>query len=168
MHISWIVACSENGVIGKAGSIPWRLDADMKLFRMATTDRHILMGRRTYESIGRPLPRRVNIVLTSGLDIEGVHCCRTIEEAVRFAEDSGEGELFVIGGQGVYDATRDIVTQVYISRVHVEIDDGDTFFRHEFFMNSPQWKVTERIHFGAVGSQPAFTFEQYEKVPQEA
>lgn len=133
MRISWVLACSTNGVIGREGQIPWKLPADMKLFRQITSHRHVLMGRKTYDSIGRPLPNRKNLVITTDKSLHGrrgenLHYFGTIGEAIKYAQDCGEQELMIIGGETIYNATRAIVDKVYLSLVEAEILNGDTFF----------------------------------------
>ena len=102
--ISLIVAVSENGVIGRDGDMPWRLPSDLKRFKQVTLGKPVIMGRKTFQSIGRPLPGRTNIVVTRSQDYcpHGVVCMSGLEEAITFAADtaskSGEAEIFIIGG----------------------------------------------------------------------
>ena len=125
--ISLIVAASSNGVIGVDGDLPWRLPDDLKRFTALTTGKPVIMGRKTWESIGRPLPHRQNIVITRNpaFDAEGCDIVATPEQAIAAADDSDE--LMIIGGGAIYSIFLDKATRIYLTRVHTEID-GDTFF----------------------------------------
>ena len=126
MKISVIVAVSDNGVIGKDGHLPWHLSQDLKRFKAITTGHHILLGRKNYEDIGRPLPNRVNLVLSRNAAFEAPGCTvvRDMEQALKIAEQSGEEELFIIGGARVYESAMPMATKLYLTKVHAEID-GD-------------------------------------------
>jgi dihydrofolate reductase len=125
--ISLIVAVSTNNVIGAGGDLPWRLSDDLKRFKAATMGKPIVMGRKTYESIGRPLPGRQNIVITrqSGFTAEGCDVVRSTAEAVEAAE--GADEIMVIGGSQIYAAFLPLAERIYLTRVHTEVE-GDVFF----------------------------------------
>lgn len=136
MKISHVVAMSENGVIGRDGGLPWHIPGDLKRFKATTMGKMVLMGRKTYASVGRPLPGRLNIVVTrsSALSREGfapeVILCATLEEAMSFARGHAQdwqNELCIIGGGEIYAQTMDIVDTVYLSRVHMVVD-GDTSY----------------------------------------
>lgn len=126
MKISIIVAVSENDVIGKNGHLPWHLSRDLKRFKAITTGHHILLGRKNYDDIGRPLPNRVNLVLSRNASFEAPGCVvvRNLEQAFEIARNSGEEELFVIGGACVYESAMPMATKLYLTRVHANID-GD-------------------------------------------
>ena len=126
MKISVIVAVSDNGVIGKDGHLPWHLSQDLKRFKAITTGHHVLLGRKNYEDIGRPLPNRVNLVLSRNENFEAPGCIvvRDMEQALKIAEQSGEEELFIIGGASVYERAMPKSTKLYLTKVHAEID-GD-------------------------------------------
>lgn len=125
--ISLVVAVSENGVIGTDGTLPWHLPADLRHFKALTMGKPVLMGRKTYESIGRPLPGRRNIVVTRSSDWsqEGVHVVHDIESGIRAAAPCDD--LMIIGGGEIYARTLERADRIYLTRVHV-IVEGDTTF----------------------------------------
>ena len=127
MTISLIVAASENSVIGRQGDLPWRLSDDLKRFKAVTMGKPIVMGRKTYESIGRPLPGRQNIVITrqQGYVAEGCDVVATVEQAVEVAGEADE--IMVIGGSEIYALFLPAAERLYLTRVHAEVD-GDAFF----------------------------------------
>ena len=126
-RVSLIVAMAQNGVIGRANGLPWRLPEDLRRFKASTMGKPILMGRKTFESIGRPLPGRLNIVLTRAADwsAAGVTVVHTIEAALAAAGDAAE--LMVIGGAEVYQLVMPFARRIYLTHVHAEVV-GDTFF----------------------------------------
>ncbi len=132
-RLSLVVAAAENGVIGKLNTLPWRLPSELKLFRKRTMGHPVIMGRRTYESIGHPLRGRDNIVITRGavMDDPDVLTANSIEEGValaeRLAEKRGVGEIFVIGGSQIFEALRPQAERIYLTRVHMKAE-GDRFF----------------------------------------
>lgn len=136
-----IAAMAENRVIGTGGKIPWHIPQELQLFKKLTTDNIIVMGRKTYESIGRPLPDRENIVISSH-KIEGVTTCRTILEAVRIGEQT-DRKLFFIGGADIYNLTVNIVSHMYISWVKGRYK-GDTYFPE---IDLLQWREAEKTYF---------------------
>ena len=140
MHISAIYAVSENHVIGYQGDLPWRLPGDLKFFKQTTVGKPVVMGRRTYESIGRPLPKRRNLVLTrqAGFTAEGTEVYRSLEEALQACAD--EPEVVIIGGAALYREAfeKELVDVVYQTLVHAEVE-GDTFFQ---LPQLQQWQVT--------------------------
>lgn len=129
MKVSIIAAVAENGVIGQKGKIPWHIQEDLKRFKKITTGHHVLMGRKTFESIGRPLPDRINLVLTRDENYQapGCYVFHNLDDATNFARENGEDELMVIGGQEVYKQTLHLAEKIYMSRVLREFE-GDTFF----------------------------------------
>lgn len=124
--LSLIYAVAENHVIGRAGALPWRLPADLKHFKEITHGHPIIMGSRTFESIGRPLPGRQNIVLTrnASYKADGVVVAHSLDDALNKAEDD---DIFVIGGAQIYEMTLPHATQIFETRVHATVQ-GDTFF----------------------------------------
>lgn len=123
-----IVAKASNNVIGFRNKMPWDIPADMKHFIKETTGKAVVMGRKTFESIGRPLPNRFNIVLTKQQgEIEGVKKCHNLAEAVDAASKAGYDELIVIGGQGLYQTAMPWVTKLIVTEIHKEYV-GDAFF----------------------------------------
>lgn len=129
MIVALIAAVAENGVIGRDGTLPWSLPADLRRFRDLTTGHHVVMGRRTHASIGRALPGRVNLVLTRHPEqvAPGSRAVGDLGEALRIARAAGERELFVIGGAAVYAAALPHATRIYLTRVAARID-GDVRF----------------------------------------
>jgi dihydrofolate reductase len=125
--LSLIVAMANNRVIGRGNALPWRLPADLKRFRSLTLGKPVLMGRRTFESIGRPLAGRVNLVLTRDADwaADGTLAVRTLAEALERARDSPE--LVVIGGAQVYALALPAARRIYLTHVQAEVP-GDSFF----------------------------------------
>lgn len=127
MRLSIIAALAENGIIGKDNALPWRLPADLKRFRRLTTGRAVIMGRRNYESIGRPLPERRNIVVTRqpGYTAPGCTVVSSLDAAL--AAGCGDTETFVIGGAEIYAQTLHLAERFYLTRVHADVA-GDTVF----------------------------------------
>jgi dihydrofolate reductase len=120
MIVSLIAAVSDNGVIGLDGSIPWRLPADLKLFKQLTMGHTLILGRKTYQSIGRPLPGRKMVVLTRqlGFTAPGCHIAPSLEQALDTARAEGETEAFIGGGAVVYAQALPLADRIYLSRVH--------------------------------------------------
>ena len=137
MDISIIVAVAENGVIGKDNQLLWRLSEDLKLFKNRTTNHAILMGRKTYDSIGKPLPNRLNIVISRSkdLEIEGCLVVNSLEKAIKLAQnDSDKVEIFIIGGEKIYTLAENLATKLYLTKVRVNIE-GDAFFNLKPYEN---------------------------------
>lgn len=124
--ISLIVAYARNQVIGKEGVMPWHLPADLRLVKELTTGKTIVMGRKTFESLGRPLPNRRNVVLTRNRDFQpdGVDVVHTKEEVLAL------GDVIIFGGADIYKQFLDVVDRLYITKIDLEVE-GDTFF--------PEW-----------------------------
>lgn len=131
--VCFVVAVAENGVIGRDGGLPWRLSSDLKRFRQLTMGKPIVMGRKTYDSIGKPLDGRENIVITSDATFAppGVVVARSAEEALRLAATAARrldvSEIMVIGGAQLYAALLGAAGRIYLTRVHCSIE-GDTHF----------------------------------------
>ncbi len=123
-----IAAVARNGVIGRDGDLPWHLPEDLRHFKRTTSGHAVIMGRKTHESIGFPLPKRLNIVVTRQPDFEAVGCSvvHSMEEALALAWESDE-QPFVIGGAGLYAAALPLATRLVLTEVHDEVE-GDTFF----------------------------------------
>lgn len=136
MRLSIIVAIADNGVIGHAGDLPWRLSADLKRFKALTMGHHLLMGRKTFDSIGTALPGRTSVVISRGQPQlpPGVHLAHSLEEAVEMALTRGDDEAFVAGGAEIYAQALAIAERLYLTRVHAE-PGGDTLF--------PAWNESE-------------------------
>ncbi|MGR5443924.1 type 3 dihydrofolate reductase [Vibrio jasicida] len=127
MIISMIAAMADNRIIGKDNQMPWHLPADFAWFKRCTMGKPVVMGRKTYESIGRPLPGRLNIVISrdTSLSIEGVTAVTSIEQALEVAGDSEE--VMIIGGGAIYAACLAIANKLYVTHIEAEIE-GDTQF----------------------------------------
>ena len=145
MSLSFIVAVGENGVIGIDGDLPWRLPADLQRFKKRTMGKPILMGRKTHESIGRPLPGRPNWVLTRQPEKIHQDCLilGSLEEAVAKAKQ--EDEIMVIGGAEVYRALLPSADKMFLTVVHAK-PHGDTFFPG---LIANDWRVTDKTYFPA-------------------
>lgn len=153
-----LAAVSDNNVIGRANTLPWHLPEDLKNFKRLTKGNTVIMGRKTFESIldflGKPLPKRNNIVISRTMDErDDVDVCRSIEEAIGKAEGYGT-DIFFIGGEGIFKAALDIVDRLYISHVHQTIEDGDAFFPD---VDWEEWGEIENEEFDG------FTYRVYER-----
>lgn len=164
MLLSLIVAASENNVIGKGNAIPWHLPDDLKFFRSKTEGHPIIMGRKCYESIGKPLPNRENIIVTRDqtYDAPGCEVSSSLDEAIMFAKKKTDREeIFVIGGGEVYAQALPFANRIYMTRVHATID-GDIFFPE---IDAATWKEIERTEHPADDKHTfAFTFQTLERV----
>jgi dihydrofolate reductase len=139
--VELVVAVSENNVIGRANQLPWRLSGDLRHFKSLTMGHRIFMGRKTYESIGRALPGRVNCVLSRSPDFAPADCrvVRTLREGlVGAAEDT---PLMVIGGAEIYRLCLPFARRIHLTLVHAEIKDGDTYFDE---WRGPEWSESSR------------------------
>lgn len=126
MKITLICAVAENGIIGRKGDLPWRLRDDMRFFVRTTKGHTVIMGRLNYDSMGRPLPNRTNIVISRDpkLSIEGCTCVVSVEEALHLAKEAGENEAFVIGGAQIYALAAPYADRFYRTRVLAKVE-GD-------------------------------------------
>lgn len=142
MIVSLIAAVAENGTIGRDGTLPWSLPADLRHFKALTTGHHVVMGRRTHDSIGRALPDRVNLVLTSRPDTIAPGCrpVASLDEALAIARAAGESETFVIGGAALYALALPFAQRVHLTRVAAVVD-GDVFFPP---LDPELWRETAR------------------------
>ena len=158
--ISLIVAASTNNVIGVRGELPWRLSADLKHFKAVTMGKPIVMGRLTWESIGRALPDRRNIVITrqAGYEAEGCEVVDSIEAAIEVA--GATGDILVIGGGDIYAQFMPRAERIYLTRVHVTIE-GDAFFPE---LDESEWRLIEsESHEADERNAHAFTFMTLER-----
>lgn len=132
-RIALVVAVAENGVIGKDGELPWRIPSDLKFFRQVTMGKPVVMGRKTFDSIGKPLDGRDNIVITrnEGFRAQGVIVACSVDEALGIAREkalaSGAEEISVIGGAEIFAAVLSVADRIYLTEVHAE-PDGDVLF----------------------------------------
>lgn len=155
MKISLIVAMAKNRVIGRRGKLPWRIPADMKHFKKVTMGKPIIMGRKTYESIGVALPGRTNIVVSRNPTFENpdLVMAASVHEALEAAAEV-DGEAMIIGGAEVYAATLPLADRIYLTEVHEEIE-GDAIFPH---LDRSMWRETSRKDYKREGDIPAFSF----------
>jgi dihydrofolate reductase len=140
--VSLIVAMDEQRGIGHHGSLPWRLSTDIKRFKTITMGHHLIMGRKTYETIRRPLPGRKMIIITRNRAYEADGCTivESLDEALRLADENGEGEVLVIGGGEIYRQALPFVNRIYLTTVHAHVL-ADVFFPE---LNLDEWKETWR------------------------
>ena len=160
-NISLIVAASENNVIGQDGQLPWYLSADLKRFRKLTTGHHIIMGRKTFESIGRLLPDRTTIIVTRNPDyfFEGANVADSLDSAIAVAAD--DQQPFVVGGAAIYQLALEFVDTIYLTRVHTEID-GDVFFPD---LDWSKWRLTDSERYSADRKNDFdFSFETFVRI----
>ena len=149
--ISMIVARSRNHVIGRDNQMPWKISADLQFFKRITMGHPVIMGRKTWESIGRPLPGRRNIVVSRNADLQltGAEVAGSLDEALNLLSEATR--VFVIGGEQLFKQAFDKADRLYITEIDIDINDGDTFFE---VPDESSWKEVERtpgsegeIHF---------------------
>jgi dihydrofolate reductase len=164
MIISAIVAVSENHAIGKDNKLPWHLPEDLKFFKRTTMGKPVLMGRKTYESLRKPLPGRLNVVLSgSNLELpEGVILCHTFGAGLQKMQETGSEEIFIIGGGQIFSESMDMIDRIYLTLVHTVIDGASAFFPE---IDHSHWRVVwEERHEADEKHQYAYTFQQLERV----
>ncbi len=162
MIVSLIAAVARNNVIGVGGDLPWRLPGDLAFFKRTTLGHPVIMGRRTWNEVGRPLPGRTNVVLTrdSTFEAPGARVVSSLDEALAPWRDSEE-EVFVIGGGEVYRLALPVAGRLWLTRIHAEVP-GDTTF--------PEWsesdwrRVWSEEHSADADHPWPFTFEKWERV----
>ncbi|MBS62247.1 dihydrofolate reductase [Salinisphaera sp.] len=161
VRLSLIAAMDENGVIGADGGMPWHIPDDLRWFKQQTLNKPILMGRRTYESIGRALPKRRNLVLTrdAGFDAQGVECVADVEQAIGIAAGDGAAELMVIGGAQVYGLTLARATTLQITRIEARYT-GDTWFPA---IDWDDWQLVYEQRVDATADTPAHRFMTWQR-----
>lgn len=166
VRIALIAAVAENGVIGNNNELPWRIPADLKYFKQVTTGKPIIMGRLTYESIGKALPGRTNIVVsaTNGWSAVGVEVVRDLKQALtrarQVAVESGVDEVMVIGGASIYQASLPLAQRLYLTRVLMEVA-GDTYFPD---LHMADWTETLVCSAQEDGQTPACTFVRLDRI----
>lgn len=156
--LSLIVAMDDNRLIGNKNKLPWHLPADLAFFKRTTMGKPIVMGRKTFESIGKPLPGRRNIVITrdDSFSAAGCEVANSIEAAMSLTKD--DDEVMLIGGASLYEQTIARATQLYITRIHQSFE-GDTWFPE---IDLSEWKAVNREDFDADHSnQYAYSFIKY-------
>ncbi|MCB0628651.1 MAG: type 3 dihydrofolate reductase [Lewinella sp.] len=166
MIVSAIVAAARNGVIGKDNQIPWHLSSDLKYFKRTTLDHHVIMGRKSFISIGRPLPKRTNIIISRDPYFAASGClvARSVEEALSIAYDNDETEAFIIGGGQIYALSMPFLDRIYLTEVDAE-PDGDVFFPD---FNPEEWTLlSSEAHPADEKNDHAYTFKVYERIREE-
>ena len=165
MIIALVVAVAENRVIGKDGDLPWHIPGDLKLFKQTTLGKPIVMGRKTWESLGRPLPGRPNIVITrdAAFQAEGAHVVHDLDQAFAVAGDLAVNleteEVMIIGGAEIYKLAFPMADRLYLTEVALS-PDGDATFP-DFDMS--QWREVSRSPFPAEGDSPSYTLVVYDR-----
>jgi dihydrofolate reductase len=162
MNINIIVATDLNNGIGKDNQLLWTLPKDMKIFKKLTTGTVVIMGRKTYDSIGRPLPNRFNIVITTqhNLKIDGVNVVHSLEEAINLAKKQDK-DIYVIGGAKIYDIAIPYVNKIYLSKVHTT-KDVDAFFPT---LNLLEWNEYSKTYYESdEKNEYSFDFIEYNRI----
>lgn len=160
MTISIIAAMSLNAVIGRNGGLPWKLSSDLKRFKQRTMGHHLLMGRKTFEAIGRPLPGRTTIVISRVKPAvpRGVLAAQSLEEALELTRP--DDEVFIAGGGQIYALALERASRMYLTLVHAEIE-GDTYFPK---YDESRWKLVERDDHAADGANEyPFSFLTFDR-----
>ena len=167
IQLAVIVAAAENGVIGRDNALPWHLPEDLRYFKKVTLGKPIVMGRKTFESIGRALPGRTNIVITRNPDFqaEEVRVVASFDDALRLARDiaasDGVEELVVIGGAEIYKAAMPRADRLYITEIHAQVE-GDAILPH---IDWKCWREVGRERFAAQDPNPYdYSFVVYERL----
>ena len=155
-----IYARAANGVIGRDGTLPWHLPADLKRFKQLTMGSPMIMGRKTFESLPGLLPGRRHIVLTRReiWDSEGAEVARSVEEAIGVARQGHDGDVAVVGGAAIYDVFIHRAERIELTQIHAEYP-GDTYMPPL----GPEWEVARRIDHPAQGDAPPFSFLTYRR-----
>lgn len=166
LPLALIVAVAENGVIGRNNALPWHLPGDLQYFRRITMGKPIIMGRRTFDSIGKPLPGRANIVITrsDSFAAEGIQVVHSLDEACALAEDialiDGAEEVVVMGGAAIYREALPRATRIYLTRVHAEVP-GDVYLPD---LDLSDWREVSRERVEAEAPNPYdYSFLVYER-----
>jgi dihydrofolate reductase len=163
MRVSLIVAVAENGVIGLGNDLPWRQSNDLKRLKRLTMGHHVIMGRRTWDSVGTPLPGRTNVVITRNphFSAPGVTVVRSVEDALALDNDD---EMFIAGGAEIFRIALPLIDRAYLTIIHAR-PDGDTFFPE---VDWSGWRVVEKSeHPADEKNQYPYTFITYERERRE-
>ncbi|MEM9916657.1 MAG: dihydrofolate reductase [Bacteroidota bacterium] len=166
MIVSLIVATAHNRVIGRDNGIPWYLPADLKYFKRTTLNHHIIMGRKCYESIGKPLPKRTNVIVTRNLFFAASGCSvvHSVEEGLKLALDNGEEEAFIIGGAQIYELAMPYVDKLYLTEVELEVE-GDVFFPE---LDMSEWKEDwQEAHQADGKNEFDYVFRRFSRVKKK-
>jgi dihydrofolate reductase len=166
MKISIIVATSKNNAIGINNQLPWHLPADLKYFKQLTTGHVIIMGSNTYLSIGKPLPNRTTIVITSQENpewmVDGIYLAHSVEEAIEMAKSLNETECFIIGGAKIYTQTLQLADVVYKTEIDLNIENADAFFP---LLKQEEWKLVEKLeNLADEKNKMNYSFNTYSRV----
>jgi dihydrofolate reductase len=164
MKISLIVAASTNNAIGKGGKMPWHLPNDLKHFKNTTWAMPVIMGRKTFESMGKPLAGRKNIVITrqEGYKPEGAVAVQSLSDALFLANEMDVKEIFVIGGGEIYKMAWEKANRIYLTRVKMEAADADTFFPE---IDPQEWKLVSQKDFeGDEKNSYPHSFQTWERI----
>lgn len=166
VSIAMIVAMAGNRVIGQNNQLPWHLPNDLKYFRANTLGKPIIMGRKTFDSIGKPLPGRTNIVISGNRDFhaDGIRVTHNLDQAIALARGiaraDGAGEAMIIGGAQLYQEALPLVTRLYVTEVHANIE-GDAYFPQ---VDWQQWRQQSRVDYFAEGTNPYnYSFVVYQR-----
>ena len=164
MILSFIAAIDEHNAIGKGNQLPWHLPEDLKFFKRTTLGKPVLMGRKSYESLGKPLPGRLNIVISKqGVQLpEGVLLYNDLQSALDRLQQEPVDEGFIIGGGQIFTLAMGLVDKMYLTRVHTTIDGADAFFPE---IDHTHWKmIHEEAHHADEKHKYDYTFQQYERI----
>lgn len=159
MQLSIIVATAQNNAIGKDNDIPWYLPADLKYFKKTTLNHPIIMGRKCYESIGRPLPKRTNIIITRNQTYQAAGCLvvHSLDEAIAVASESAVEEVFIIGGGEIYKESLPLCHKLYVTEVAVDINNATVFFPR---VDPSAWElIKEESHLADEKNEHDYTFK---------
>lgn len=160
--ISFIVAADESNVIGKDNQLPWHLPGDMKYFKNQTWGMTVIMGRKSLESLGKPLQGRKNIVVTRNKNWkrEGVEVAHSINEAIELAKQTGTKEIFIIGGAEIFKEAMPVANRIYLTRIHHKFE-GDVYFPA---VSTNEWNLVKNKFCAAdEKNQFSYTFEVWER-----
>jgi dihydrofolate reductase len=145
MKVSILLAIGKNNELGGNNALLWKLSDDMKLFKQLSMGHSIIMGRKTFESIGKPLPGRKNIVVTTSfIDVEGIYTATDLNHAIEMARESGDDEAFIIGGAQIFNYAVDLADKMYLSFVDGTFADADVFLPE---IDYSDWKLVESKQF---------------------
>ena len=161
VRLALIAAVARNGVIGRGGGLPWRIPADLRYFKATTMGKPMIMGRRTFDSIGKALPGRTNIVVTrsGNFTADDVEVAADFDQALAIAAATGTEEAMVIGGGEIYAVALPRADRLYLTQVHIDAE-GDVYFPE---LDRAQWREVSRNDHAAEGDTPAFSFVTLER-----
>jgi|SRR5690606_11992284 len=163
MITSIIVAASKNNAIGKNNELLWHMPADLKFFRKTTSGHTVIMGRKTFESVGEALPKRRNIVITrqANFQADNIEVVNSLEEALAACKHEKE-EVFIVGGAQIYEQAMSLTDRIYLTRINHNFQDADTFFPE---INDEEWQLEEVEHHESDEKNPYdYSFYLYSKV----